>query len=273
MKQLVMLIFVCSLSLFAFSQQPAALRMGITSDKTTSLLFPAAIRHVDLGTADVLAEQVKEAENLLLVKAGQTDFKETNLTVVTADGRLYSFKVVFDPAPATLVHRLSPSVASNNADIAFQGELMKPQDLEAYCKGMLDNHRTMRGIADASWDVMARVDGIYIKENVIFYQLLLYNQSTINYDVDFIRFYIRDKKKSKRTANQELELKPLYIAGNTTSVEGMSRNTVSFALEKFTLPDAKYLAIEIMEKNGGRHLRLKVNNRKIVRAQVLPDLQ
>ena len=273
MKQLVMLIFVCSLSFFGFSQQTAALRVGIATDKTTSLLFPAAIRHVDLGTADVLAEQVKEAENLLLVKAGQTDFKETNLTVVTADGRLYLFKVVFDPAPATLVHRLSHSVASNNADIAFQGELMKPQDLEAYCKGMLDNHRTMRGIVDASWDVMGRVDGIYIKDNVIFYQLLLYNQSTINYDVNFIRFYIRDKKKSKRTANQELELKPLYIAGNTTSVEGMSRNNVSFALAKFTLPDAKYLAIEIMEKNGGRHLRLKVNNRKIVRAQVLPDLQ
>ncbi|WP_205514346.1 conjugative transposon protein TraN [Longitalea arenae] len=272
MKQFVMLIFVCSISLFALSQ-PVALRMGITTDKTTSLLFPAAIRHVDLGTPDVLAQQVKEAENLLLVKAGQADFKETNLTVVTADGRLYSFKVVYDPSPSMLVHRLSACAAANNADITFQGELLKPQDLEAYCKGILDNHRTMRGIADASWDVMARVDGIYIKDNVIFYQLLLFNQSTINYDVDFIRFYIRDKKKSKRTANQELEVKPLHVAGNTTSVEGMSRSIVSFALQKFTLPDAKYLAIEIMEKNGGRHLRLRVNHRKIVRAQVLPNLQ
>ncbi|WP_207515931.1 conjugative transposon protein TraN [Longitalea luteola] len=272
MKQVVMLILVSSISLFAWSQ-PVVLHMGITTDKTTSLLFPAAIRHVDLGTPDVLAEQVKEAENLVLVKAGQANFKETNLTVVTADGRLYSFRVVYDPAPSMLVHRLSPSVAANNANIAFHGELMKPQDLEAYCKGILDNHRMMRGIVDASWDAMARVDGIYIKDNVIFYQLLLDNHSTINYDVDFIRFYIHDKKKSKRTAAQEIELKPLYIAGNVKSVEGMSRNTVSVAFEKFTLPDAKYLAIEIMEKNGGRHLSLKVSNRKIVRAQVLPDLQ
>jgi conjugative transposon TraN protein len=273
MKQFVMLIFVSCISLVALSQQQVMLRIGITTDRTTSLLFPAAIRHVDLGTQDVLAEQVSEAENLLLVKAGQADFKETNLTVVTADGRLYSFKVVYDPNPSMLVHRLNAAAASNSADIAFEGELMKPQDLEAYCKGILDNNRSMRGIVDASWDVIARVYGIYIKDNVIFYQLLLDNQSTIDYDIDFIRFYIRDKKKSKRTANQEIELKPLFTAGNIKSVEGMRQQTVSFALEKFTLPDAKYLAIEIMEKNGGRHLKLKISNRKIVRARVLPDLQ
>lgn len=273
MRHFVIVIFVSCISFVALAQQQVSLRMGITTDKTTSLLFPAAIRHVDLGTQDVLAEQVSEAENLLLVKAGQADFKETNLTVVTADGRLYSFNVVYDPNPSMLVHRLSASVASNRADINFQDELMKPQDLEAYSKGIIDNHRSMRGIADASWDVMARVDGIYIKDRVIFYQLLLDNQSTINYDIDFIRFYIRDKKKSKRTANQEIELKPLFTAGNIISVVGMCQQTVSFALEKFTLPDAKYLAIEIMEKNGGRHLKLRIFNRKIVRARVLPDLQ
>jgi conjugative transposon TraN protein len=273
MKQLVMLIFVCFISLIGLCQQQMPLPMGIAIDKTTSLLFPAAIRHVDLGSPNVLAEQVKEAENLLLVKAGQAGLKETNLTVVTADGRLYCFKVLYDPSPSMLVHRLSVCLAVNSADISFQGELMKPQEMDSYCKGILDNHRTMRGISDASWDVMARVDGIYIKGNVIFYQLLLSNESTINYDVDFIRIYIRDKKRSKRTAVQETEVKPLFVAGNAKSVEGNTQNRVSFALEKFTLPDAKHLVIEIMEKNGGRHLKLKVKNRKIVRAQLLPDLQ
>jgi len=36
---------------------------------------------------------------------------------------------------------------------------------------------------------------------------------------------------------------------------------------KFTIPDKKYLFIQIMEKNGGRHLQLRVHNRTIVKAR------
>ena len=121
--------------------------------------------------------------------------------------------------------------------------------------------------------MLVRVYGIYIKGNVIFYQLELDNQSPIDYDIDFLRFYIRDKKKSKRTAIQENELKPLYVAGNNKQVKAYQKNTLVFALEKFTIPDAKYLAIQIMEKNGGRDLFMKVNNRKIMQAIPLPDLK
>ena len=42
------------------------------------------------------------------------------------------------------------------------------------------------------------------------------------------------------------------IAGNTATVKGCSHNTIVVALDKFTLPDAKYLAIEINEHHGGR---------------------
>ena len=49
-------------------------------------------------------------------------------------------------------------------------------------------------------------------------------------------------------------------------------SVVVVAVEKFTIPDAKLLRVQIMEKNGGRHLKLKVTNSKIVKAVVLPDL-
>jgi len=45
------------------------------------------------------------------------------------------------------------------------------------------------------------------------------------------------------------------------------------ALEKFTIPDAKFLAIQIMEKNGGSHLSMKIGNKKIMQAIPLPDLK
>jgi conjugative transposon TraN protein len=130
----------------------------------------------------------------------------------------------------------------------------------------------MIGVKDASWDMMARVKGIYIKENVIYYQLDMVNYSPIDYDVNYLRFFIRDKKKSRRTASQENELMPLHIAGNTSLVKSNDHNSIVVALDKFTIPDAKYLAIEIGEKNGGRNLHMKINNRKIIKAISLPEI-
>jgi conjugative transposon TraN protein len=131
----------------------------------------------------------------------------------------------------------------------------------------------MIGVKDASGDMIARVIGIYIREDVIYYQLDLQNESQIDYDINFLRFYVRDKKKAKRTTVQEAEIAPLYIAGNASGVKAGTHNSIVVALNKFTIPDAKYLAIEIGEKNGGRNLLLKVNNRKILKATSLPDLK
>jgi conjugative transposon TraN protein len=231
--------------------------LNITTEKTTSLIFPYAIKHVDRGTKDILVQPVQEANNILLVKAATKDFEETNLSIITDDGSVYSFPVVYGE-PSIWVYHFS---TQNKTSIA------------TYCNSIIDNPKTMIGIKDASWDMVARVNGIYIKDNVIYYQLDLNNQSTIDYDINFLRFYIKDKKKSKRTASQENDLLPLYVAGNTSFVKANTHNSMVVALDKFTVPDAKYLAIEMGEKNGGRHLLMKVNNRKIIKAIPLPDIK
>jgi len=230
----------------------------ITTDKTTSLVFPFAIRHVDRGTQSVLVEPVKEVPTILLVKAAMKDFPETNLSVVTDDGSLYSFEVCYDSKPNVWIYNLPVNQKAS---------------LATYANAILDNGQTIRGIKDKKWDMMAQIKGIYIKDDVIYYQLFLSNESPIDYDIDLLRFYIRDEKKSKRTAIQENELKPLYLAGNTSKIKANSSSVIVVALDKFTIPDAKYLAVQIMEKNGGRHLSMKVNNRKIMKAIPLPDLK
>ncbi|MBK8310909.1 MAG: DUF4138 domain-containing protein [Chitinophagaceae bacterium] len=89
MKQFVSMISIC----WMFVSATAQTTLGITTDKTTSLVFPFAIKHVDRGTQAVLAQQVKEAPTILLVKAAEKDFAETNLSVVTDDGSVYAFTV------------------------------------------------------------------------------------------------------------------------------------------------------------------------------------
>jgi hypothetical protein len=103
----------------------------------------------------------------------------------------------------------------------------------------------------------------------MFCRLRIENDSQINYDIEQFRLYIRDKKQSKRTATQENELHPLCILGDTSAVRGISKDTLVIAVPKFTIPDGKYLVIEIMERNGGRHLALRVKNRHVVKAKAL----
>ena len=255
MKRIVSLVGGCLLYVCVFAQTAA---LEITTDKTTSLVFPFPVTHVDRGTKEVLVQQIKEAGNILLIKAASGHFAETNLSVVTGDGSIYSFMVNYKEQPGKLIYYLPEK---NKTSIA------------TFANGLLNNHRTMKGIQDKKWNMQVTVTGIYIKENVIYYQLLLCNGSPIDYDIDLMRFYIRDKKKSKRTAVQENELSPLHISGNTEKIKAYSFSRMVVAMQKFTIPDAQYFAIQLMEKNGGRHLDLRVNNNKIIRAIPLADLK
>jgi conjugative transposon TraN protein len=232
--------------------------LQITTDKTTSLIFPFSVRHVDRGTKDVLVQQVKEADNILLAKAASQKFAETNLSVVTDDGSVYTFRMNYAEQPEHWIYYLPE---------------LKKSAIATYANGILDNHRTIKGIHDSKWDVAVTAMGIYIKDDVMYYQIMLCNNSPIDYDIDLLKFYIRDKKKSKRTAVQENELTALHISGNSRQVRAYGFSMIVVALDKFTIPDAKYMAVQLMEKNGGRHLLLKINNNKLIKAIPLPDLR
>ncbi len=255
MNRLVCLICGCWLFVSAMAQTSS---LCISTDKTTSLVFPFSIRHVDRGTKDILVQQVKEADNILLVKASAKNFSETNLSVVTEDGSVYTFVINYEEKPALWVFNLPAN---------------KTATMATYANGILDNRRTLWCVRDNSWKIDAAVIGTYIKDDVIYYQLRIKNKSTIDYDIEVLRFYIRDKKKGKRTAVQENELKPLHVAGNMVQVKSFTQNVIVVGLNKFTIPDKKFMGIQIMEKNGGRHLMMKLNNKDILKAIPLPDLR
>lgn len=255
MKRLIIFLSVMGTMVTSMAQIPS---LSLTTDKTTSLIFPFPIIHVDRGTKDVLAEQVKEAANILLVKAGTENFPGTNLSVITKDGSVYAFPVNYERNPSVWVYTLPPQNSFSP---------------ERYAWSIVDNPPVMRRPRDQKWDMLAKVSGIYIHGNTMYYQLQLDNQSPIDYSIDLWRFYIHDKKKSRRTALQEIEMKPFCLYGNTKLVKAHSVSTVVAALEKFTIPDAKVFIIQIIEKNGGRHLFLKVTNNKIIKARPLPDMK
>ena len=59
--------------------------------KTVHLIFPSAIRYVDLGSQNIIAGKAEDAENVLRVKASVKDFEtETNISVICEDGSFYA---------------------------------------------------------------------------------------------------------------------------------------------------------------------------------------
>ena len=264
-------LFLTGISAFSQNASPVntssieAYPLAITLNKTTSLLFPYAIKSVDRGSQSVLVQKVSGVENILQIKAGKEGFEETNLTVITTEGKLYSFLLNYAPKPSVLnltFGTMNPTVK----DAFFSSEDHNEGEIQAYSNSVAIEKKKVHGIKDKKYGMRFRLDGLFIRDNVMYYRVKMKNQSNINYDIDQLRFFIRDRKKAKRTATQEIELKPLYVQNDTQTIKGISEHIFVFALSKFTIPDQKYLAIQLMEKNGGRHLQLNVNDRKITKA-------
>jgi conjugative transposon TraN protein len=246
-------------------------RLEITANKTTNLVFPASILSIDRGSQDVIVQKAAGVENILRVKADTKAFAETNLSIITSDGKLYSFLISYTANPPYLNIDLSkngdkPVVEEN---IICSDPALNENNLAAYAAKASHSKNNIHSLDDESSKVSLDVNGFYIKDNVLFCKIHLQNASQINYDIEQLRFYIKDKKLSNRTSAQEIEIKPVYISGDTSVVKGKSAQLWVVALPKFTIPDGKYLNIEVMEKNGGRHLSIQAKNRHVLKAKTI----
>ena len=176
--------------------------LAITYYKTTNLIFPFAITSVDRGSRDVLAQKAKGADNILQVKAGRENFPETNITAITSDGKLYSFILNYSNNPSFL--NISFSKGLNSVQAIQQGS--NEAEIQLNAEKIAGEKRKLHGIKDSKYATALRLNGIYIKDEVVFYQLEIKNNSNIKYDIDMLRFYILGDQRLKRTAIQETEL-------------------------------------------------------------------
>lgn len=242
------------------------LHISVSTQKTTNLIFPFAVKRATWGNGDIQVQMTKGVENLLQVKAGREYFTQTNLTAVTADGYLYSFLLSYGEEPTALNLMLADKPGDYEPLAIFTSFQDNQTKILNVAEQVAVKKRMLGGKVDRKHEITLDLKGIYIKDDLLYFQLELDNNSNIGYDIEQLRFFIRDKKKPKRTASQEIEKLPSGVGGNITVIRGQSNQTVVFVLPKFTIPDKKELVIQMMEKNGGRHLLLKVGNKLIVGA-------
>ncbi|MHC0443057.1 conjugative transposon protein TraN [Flavobacterium sp. 3-210] len=241
--------------------------LQIGYSKTTSIVFPYSIKSIDRGSQDILTQKAKGAENILLIKARQKNFVQTNLTIVTSDGKLYVFILNYNDQCPDLNLTADNSIAINR-EILFSEDSENQKRIKEFSELALTKKNKLSGLRSERFDIKLQVSGIFIHQDVMYFRVILENNSKINYDISQLRFFIRDQKKSKRTASQEIEIIPLLSTPNINSVSDESEISAVYAFPKFTISDNKYLTVQLIEKNGGRHLEINIKKNMI--DQVFP---
>ena len=254
-------------------------QMQVTYDKTTHLIFPTAIRYVDLGSEYLIAGKAEDAENVLRVKASVKDFEtETNFSVITNDGRFYSFNVYYSAYPEALSYDLITMQKAvdkkNGNDVLFEELGNNSPSLAGLLLETIykKDQRIVKHIGAKSFGIQFILKGIYIHNGKYYFHTELRNRTNVPFGIDFINFKVVDKKVAKRTVVQERPMIPLRTYKPLNEIGGKAIEQNVFLLDQFTIADDKVLLIEIFEKNGGRHQTLQVENSDLIKARLINDM-
>ena len=257
--------------------------LEVTFEKTVHLIFPAAIRYVDLGSQNIIAGKADDAENVLRVKAAVREFEtETNMSVICEDGSFYAFNVKYADEPKKLSIEMKDFLAptegrlpSNRADIYFK-ELgsESPILVKLIMKSIYQNDkRTIKHVGAKQFGMRFLLRGLYAHNGLLYFHVRMDNESNMPYAVDFITFKVVDKKVAKHTAIQERILQPLRAFHQVMWIGAGRSERIVFALEQFTLSEDKQLEVTLYERNGSRTLTFYVEPEDLLLTKKIDNLK
>lgn len=266
MKMKVLLLFILLFSTFVLHAQ---YDIQVTFSKTVHVIFPSAIKYVDLGSGDIIAAKAPGAENVLRVKAAVENFCDTtNISVICEDGTFYSFVVSYAQNPTKLNIFISDEIFSSKYD-----EISSRQVNAIMQAIYIENKNNIKYLGSKLFSVQMLIKSIYIHEDLYFIHIYIRNTSNVGLDIDFIRFKIADKKLVKRKAIQETYIKPLKSFNEQTRIGAHSSSRIIYVLPKFTLADEKLLQIELFEKEGARNQIVRIENQDLENAKTIEKLK
>jgi conjugative transposon TraN protein len=246
---------------------------NIPLNATTHIISPEPILYVDISTPDV--EGDIQEKNIVRIKpsANFTENQNFTITVVTrvfvAVYKLIgvnpakSFK---DSNPVTYVITVDPTQAVQ----LNQGNSLSQQQCYALSMQALSKKRKIRNIKSNAYDLSFRVNNIYIVGDYLLFDIGARNKSKLQFDLDQVRFKIKDKFTINATVSQDLELQPMFqFYSNENSVITDSWRNI-YIFKKFTYPTQKIFSIEFTEQQiSGRKVELKIGYHQVLKSRFL----
>lgn len=256
----------------------------VTFAKTVHIIFPSAVRYVDLGSNWIIAGKADGAENVIRVKATTEGFPgETNFSVICEDGSFYSFNARYVHEPEMLNIEMKDFLENGDTtdfshtrmniyfrELGNESPLLVKLIMQSIYK---EDRREIRHLGCKRFGVQFLLKSVHSHNGLFYFHTETRNRSNVAFRTDFIRFKIVDKKVPKRTAIQERVIDPVRSYNEVLVTEGKSDVRTVYAVPQFTIPDDKLLVIELFEKDGGRHQTIRVENADLVAAKQINELK
>lgn len=264
----------------------------VSYDRTTILIFPSDIPDPESVDAGVGVQAVISGDyRLKLASKKSTGFRNTSLYVELKSGHYYLFELVFNNDPKKLIHEISfeeakgtihrndnshllPTSPSSDGDTGLSkvNNQDVSRDIINNTLTVIDRSPNVTGIGVKHRKFVTWIESLYIKDNMVYLEMVLSNESNMDYEINFIKFTINNKKRgSNKVAQQNPEVKPIYVYnGDISTIKKSSEITKVMVFDKLGLSEKQYLLIEIYEKLGSRNVTFKVDSDRIINAKLLP---
>ena len=245
---------IAALILCAFSAMPVMAQqtyeemeqLTVNEQVTTVITATEPVRFVDISTDKVVGDQPINNTIRLKPKEGADVHEDGEiLAIVTIVTERYRTQYAL-----IYTTRLQEAVADKT---------IQPEEKIAY------NNARIRNVSTKMHRMVIRLNNIYTVGDYFFLDFSIENRTNIKFDIDEMRFKLADKKQSKATNSQVIELTPAMTLENATSFKYGYRNIV--VLKKMTFPNDKVLTIELSEKQiSGRTLSLNIDYEDVLSA-------
>jgi hypothetical protein len=158
-------------------------------------------------------------------------------------------------------------VFGKDADVIFSNDSVNEATLEREAGQVASAGRFLKmKVAVARMGL--KLEGIYSGHSATWFCFEIDNHSMVDFRIESIRFFVKDKKRVKRSAEQDLEILPVYKSLEVI-VGGGKHQQILIGLRPFTIARTKELVCVIDEHNGVRELEMSINCGSILKDRMI----
>lgn len=263
---LVGIVALCTTSSMYAQQTYTELEQLTVNEKVTTVITASEpILFVDISTDKVVGDQPMENTVRLKPKeAGHEDGEVLCIVTIVTERYRTQYALLYTTRMKEAVTdkeiQLHERNAYNNPSVS-----MSTADMTAYARQIWNSPALFRNVATKQHRMVMRLNNIYSVGEYFFIDFSIDNKTNIRFDIDEIRIKLADKKLSKATNAQIIELTPALVLEQASSFKHGYRNVI--VLKKLTFPNDKILSIEVTEKQiSGRNISLDIEYEYVLSA-------
>lgn len=231
--------------------------LTVNEQVTTVITASEPIRFVDISTDKVAGDQpINNTIRLKPKEAGHADGDILAIVTIVTEryrtqyGLIYTTRM--NEAVSDKEIQLQERQAYNNPAVTMSTETMYN-----YARTIWNSPAKFRDVSVRKHRMVMRLNNIYSVGDYFFIDFSINNKTNIRFDIDKLRVKLADKKVSKATNNQIIELVPELVLEQAKSFRHGYRNVL--VIKKLTFPNDKILTIELTEKQiSGRTIHLNI---------------